>query len=134
MNESFWDAHGVEIGACTFFDIFYRSDKNYRPDKKMSDWMLWVRSDRARGPRTQKVNPVIFVAVPANFAGLGKRLENAHASISTPRASQKGGGPKMFGICACLNPDAMSVPEALVESIRILVAPAVFLAHQWLKS
>ena len=30
---------------------------------------------------------------------------------------------------ACLNLDAMSVPEALVHSIRILVAPAVVLAH-----
>ena len=32
------------------------------------------------------------------------------------------------------NLDSMSVPEAVVHSIRILVAPAVFLAHPWLKS
>ena len=44
------------------------------------------------------------------------------------------GAGKMLEICACLNLDAMSVPEALVRSIRILGAPAVFLAHQWLKS
>ena len=31
---------------------------------------------------------------------------------------------------ARLNLDALSVPEALVESVRILVAPAVFLAYQ----
>ena len=31
------------------------------------------------------------------------------------------------------NLDAMSVPEALVHSIRILVVPAVFLAHPWQK-
>ena len=43
MNESSWDAHGVEIGACANFGIFYRSDKQIRPDKKMSDSMLWVR-------------------------------------------------------------------------------------------
>ena len=30
----------------------------------------------------------------------------------------------MFEICAWLNLDAMSVPEALVYSIRILVGPA----------
>ena len=35
---------------------------------------------------------------------------------------------------ARLNLDALSVPEARVQSIRILVAPAVFLEHQWLKS
>ena len=36
--------------------------------------------------------------------------------------------------CACPNLDAMSVPEALVHSIRILEAPAVYLKHRWLKS
>ena len=35
---------------------------------------------------------------------------------------------------ACPNLDAMSVPEALVHSIRILEAPAVYLKHRWLKS
>ena len=35
--------------------------------------------------------------------------------------------------CACLNLDALSVPEALVQSIRILVVPAVALAHALLK-
>ena len=25
VNESFWDAHGVEIGACAIFDNFRRS-------------------------------------------------------------------------------------------------------------
>ena len=41
---------------------------------------------------------------------------------------------KVFGICACLNLDAMSVPEAVVYSIGILEAPGVFLARRWLKS
>ena len=36
--------------------------------------------------------------------------------------------------CACLNLDALSVPEALVHSIRILEVPAVYLKHRWLKS
>ena len=40
----------------------------------------------------------------------------------------------MLGICACLNLDAMSVPEALVYSIGILEVPGVFLARRWLKS
>ena len=66
MKDSFWDAHGVEIGACAMFYVF--SDP-----------------------------------------------ENEENS-------------------ACLNLDALSVPAALVQSIRILVAPAVVLAHQWLKS
>ena len=40
---------------------------------------------------------------------------------------------KMFGICACLNLEVLSVPEGLVHSIGILEAPGVFLAHPWLK-
>ena len=27
VNESFWDARGVEIGPCAFFEHFARSDK-----------------------------------------------------------------------------------------------------------
>ena len=44
------------------------------------------------------------------------------------------GGRIFSGTCACLNPDVLSVPETLVKSIRILVAPTVLLAHQWHKS
>ncbi len=35
MNESFWDAHGVDIGACAFFSIFLHfsnPSKNVRFD------------------------------------------------------------------------------------------------------
>ena len=41
---------------------------------------------------------------------------------------------KIFENRACFNLDVLSVPEALVHSIRILEAPAVVLAHRWLKS
>ena len=34
MNESFWDAHGVEIGACTIFDILSDRTKFGRRTKK----------------------------------------------------------------------------------------------------
>ena len=40
VNESFWDAHGVEIGACTIFDHFDGSGKIYGTGKKMTDSML----------------------------------------------------------------------------------------------
>ena len=39
-----------------------------------------------------------------------------------------------YEICACPELDVLSVPEALVHSIRILEAPAVYLKHPWLKS
>ena len=29
VNESFWDAHGVEIEACAIFEHFVESDKIY---------------------------------------------------------------------------------------------------------
>ena len=41
MNESFWDAHGVEIGPCAIFDIFLPIGKKF-PAGKMSDSMFWV--------------------------------------------------------------------------------------------
>ena len=39
----------------------------------------------------------------------------------------------IFGAKYARNLDALRVPEALVKSIRILVSPAVFLAHPWRK-
>ena len=58
MNESFWDAHGVEIGACAFSSIlpgpakFAGPAKNdgidplgigaYRVDSEAVDESLWV--------------------------------------------------------------------------------------------
>ena len=41
------------------------------------------------------------------------------------------GSGKLIEICACLNLEVLSVPEGLVHSIRILVAPAVVLARRW---
>ena len=40
----------------------------------------------------------------------------------------------IFENCAGPQLDVLSVPEALVHSIRILEAPAVYLKHRWLKS
>ena len=43
VNESFWDAHGVEIGACANFDLqmlFLGTGKNY------GDWMLGVNCQK----------------------------------------------------------------------------------------
>ena len=42
VNESFWDAHGVEIGPCAFFEHFARSDKicpegNFFVDSMLGD-------------------------------------------------------------------------------------------------
>ena len=42
IDESFWDAHGVEIGACANFEYFARSDKICPEDKFFVDSMLWV--------------------------------------------------------------------------------------------
>ena len=42
-----------------------------------------------------------------------------------------GRSSKMIENRACPNLDAMSVPEGLVHSIRILEAPGVFLARRW---
>ena len=40
VNESFWDAHGVEIGACAIFDHFDGSGKIDGTGKQMTDSML----------------------------------------------------------------------------------------------
>ena len=48
MNESFWDAYGVEIGACTIFNIFPDpanfpgTHKQIPESEKIWDWMHWV--------------------------------------------------------------------------------------------
>ena len=41
MNESFWDAHGVEIGACAIFDDFDAVVKNWRGAKKKALGKYW---------------------------------------------------------------------------------------------
>ena len=41
MNESFWDAHGVEIGACAIFAIF-PDPANYGGPDSFPDSMLGV--------------------------------------------------------------------------------------------
>ena len=41
MNESFWDAHGVEIGACAIFEHFVPSGKIDGTGKKMTESILW---------------------------------------------------------------------------------------------
>ena len=38
INESFWDAHGVEIGACANFDP---KTFVWRTGNIFVDWMLW---------------------------------------------------------------------------------------------
>ena len=50
IDESFWDGLGVEIEACADFpqkagfrEHFPGPGKKSRPEKKISDWMLWVR-------------------------------------------------------------------------------------------
>ena len=40
MNETFWDAQNVEIGACAIFDYFSGSGKNSRSGSFFVDWML----------------------------------------------------------------------------------------------
>ena len=49
IDESFWDGLGVEIEACADFpqkvgfrENFPGPGKKSRPEKKISDWMLWV--------------------------------------------------------------------------------------------
>ena len=49
IDESFWDGLGVEIEACADFppkvgfrENFAGPGKKPRPEKKISDWMLWA--------------------------------------------------------------------------------------------
>ena len=49
VNESFWDAHGVEIGPCAFFEHFARSDKicpegNFFVDSMLGEGLVKHRS------------------------------------------------------------------------------------------
>ena len=133
MNESFWDAQNVEFRTCANFvknhfwgdpTIFaknplfskrigypYRSEKIDLADSENrtteSKFRVFLHS--SPGPRASDV-PIFWRS--ANFGQNRKIVEN----------------------CACPNLDAMSVPEALAHSIRILEAPAVYLKHRWLKS
>ena len=67
----------------------------------------------------QSIQSEIFVPVPGGiFPGTGK-ISQTLIFLENLRM---------------LNLDAMSVPETLVHSIRILEAPAVYLKHRWLKS
>ena len=54
VNESFWDAHGVEIGPCAFFEHFARSDKMCPEGNFFVDWMLWVPHPHAIKPHTRE--------------------------------------------------------------------------------
>ena len=73
-------------------------------------------------------------AVPEKNCGLDAR-GTPHTLGAGAGYSQKCRDPvKMFGICACLNLEVLSVPEGLAHSIGIVEAPGVFLARRWLKS
>ena len=41
MNESFWDAQGVEIEGCAIFEPFAGSGKFWRHGKNMTESILW---------------------------------------------------------------------------------------------
>ena len=124
MNESFWDAQGVEIETCAIFEhfpgsgIFSESDQISRIREKISDWMLWGgRKDaisRLRGPY---------------YGILYQYLLFAHQSGAPDRhtraAHQSGGSENLFRF----NLDAMSVPEALETTIRSLPARSIVLAR-----
>ena len=104
VNESFWDAHGVEIGPCADFpqkagirENLPGPGKKSRAEKIFSDSMLWV----LLGP------PSGATGVAVNFAGWAKMLENR----------------------AWPNLDAMSVPEALVYSILHHFARGIRIKH-----
>ena len=43
LGESFWDAHGVEIGAGAIFGHFAPSDKIDGTGKKMTESILWAQ-------------------------------------------------------------------------------------------
>ena len=42
LGESFWDAHGVEIGACTDFMFFLQLAKTLLVSNLYDNRMLWV--------------------------------------------------------------------------------------------
>ena len=56
MNESFWDAQGVEIEACAIFDDFPEFQKKYGILQKNGipeniwNWMLWAETGVCRFP------------------------------------------------------------------------------------
>ena len=45
LGESFWDAHGVEIGACAIFEHFAPSGKIDGTGKKLTESILRGRDD-----------------------------------------------------------------------------------------
>ena len=66
VNESFWDAHGVEIGPCALFEHFARSGKISPEGNFFLDWMLWVSTELppelTPGFELQTDNPCIMCA------------------------------------------------------------------------
>ena len=104
VNESFWDAHGVEIGPCANFDpktLLWGTGK------------LWGLD--ARGLFNIDFFCVVNPEHPIPIFSPGRQFFRIR---------------KIVEICACLNLEVLNVPEGLVHSIRILEAPAVFLARR----
>ena len=115
MNESSWDAHGVEIGACAIFANFRRSSNIVEVHRKSDFLRKWRMSETRRFERLRG-------------SPIGK-LQDPGSANPGLFMTQYVGAECM----ARLNLDAMAVRKALVHSIRILVSPAVVLTHQWRK-
>ena len=107
LNESFWDGLGVEIGPCANFDpktLFWGTANNY------GDWMFGV-------PHPMKL-------VHSQSIRLSKKLKVSKHHFFCEDS-------KKHEFCAWPTLEVLGVPENLVHSIRILEAPAVFLARRW---
>ena len=107
MNETFWDAQNLEIVACANSDDFSGSGINFRPGKNFVDWMLWVVGGTPFGEGDPPIKGGVIprASNPRNFLG-SVIFSRSRENISDSEFSLE--------ICACLNLDAKSVPEALV--------------------
>ena len=72
VNESFWDAHGVEIGPCANFDPkpFYGGVA-----KKMAGLILWAVPARRFRPATRSVRPAFSLGSVVALVGSTKCVD-----------------------------------------------------------
>ena len=68
VNESFWDAHGVEIGPCANFDpkTFFGGVA-----KKMMGLILWEAKTKAQGRSGAPIGPNEAPSVPGSMGPWG---------------------------------------------------------------
>ena len=124
MNESFWDAQNVEIEACAKFDIFRVRIKNCRPGKDCGFDALGTAEVWGEGREiSSRSNNLRILPV---FRGRVELFSGEWHARAELRHRNNSFATKLL----CFKLDAVSVPEALATTIRILLMFSIVSAHR----